>query len=364
MEESKEKYPWLDKNDERKYMTDREILDRYINLDNLWLTDKGKTDLIDLLYEYKDTFSLKDKIGTCPNIEVDMYIMNKIPFFIRLYHGKEEDKNTLDKERKKICYLGILKEGFSAYSSPLMLISRKMMQDKRAVTDFRHLNMQIAKNNLAHPLLKDTFMLLGSSKCEVLSVLDLKDAFHSHSLSGNSKMYCGILLYSGSASYLYQRMLMGLNISPAIWQSYINAILDCLQSRRYCEAIKCHLFKTELQYMGNTIFIKGKRFCVRPLCSRMEAIQKPKPLTTIKGCEGFAVMVNFVCIFCLELQKLLKPIYDLTRKGRQFIWGQEQQTTFNKIKNRLQKSPLLPDKKGRFQLYSNTSKLATGSVLY
>ena len=94
---------------------------------------------------------------------------------------------------KRLCYLGILKEGFSAYSSPGMLISSKMTQDKRVVTDFRHLNMRIAKNNLAYPLLKDTFTLLGSSKCEVLSVLDLKDAFHSLRLTENSKKYCGIL---------------------------------------------------------------------------------------------------------------------------------------------------------------------------
>ena len=53
-------------------------------------------------------------------------------------------------------------EGFSAYSSPVMLISRKLTKDKRVVTDFRHLNMWIAKNNLAYPLLKDTFAMLGS----------------------------------------------------------------------------------------------------------------------------------------------------------------------------------------------------------
>ena len=66
-----------------------------------------------------------------------------------------------------------------AYSSPVMLISRKMTQDKRVVTDFRHLNMHIAKTNLAYPLLKDTFLMLGSSKCKVMSVLDLKGTFHS-----------------------------------------------------------------------------------------------------------------------------------------------------------------------------------------
>ena len=56
-------------------------------------------------------------------------------------------------------------------------------------------------------------------------------------LTDNSKKFCGILPYFGSPSYLYQRMPMRLNISPPIWQSYINAILNCLQSSKYCEAI-------------------------------------------------------------------------------------------------------------------------------
>ena len=89
--------------------------------------------------------------------------MDKSPFFIRPYHVKEEDEALIDKEMKHFCCLGILKEGFSAYSSPVRLISRKFTKDKRVVTDFRHLNVRIAKNNLAYPLLKDTFSVLGSS---------------------------------------------------------------------------------------------------------------------------------------------------------------------------------------------------------
>ena len=130
-----------------------------------------------MIYEYKDAFSLRDEIGTCPNIELDIEIMDRMPFFIRPYHTREEDKRILDKEMKRLCYLGILKEGFSVYSSPVMLISRWVTQDKRVVTDFRHLNTRITKINLAYPLVKDTFMMLGNSKCEVLSVLDLKMLF-------------------------------------------------------------------------------------------------------------------------------------------------------------------------------------------
>ena len=74
--------------------------------------------------------------------------------------------------------------------------------------------------------------------------------------------------------------------------------------------------------MGNTIFIENRIMHVKPLGSRLEAIQNLKPPTTAKSCRSFAGMVNFVSIFYPELQKLLKPIYDLTKKGRHFIWGQ------------------------------------------
>ena len=143
------------------------------------------------------------------------------------------------------------------------------------------------------------------------------------------KRYCGILPYFGSASYLYQRMPMRLNISPSMWQSYINAILDCLQNRKYCEAImddlllftpskrsysdkmkdllkallknglkispkKCQLFRTSLQYMSNEIFIQNKKVCVQPLRNRLEAILKLKPPTTMKGCRWCIFLACFV----------------------------------------------------------------------
>ena len=75
--------------------------------------------------------------------------------------------------------------------------------------------------------------------------------------------------------------------------------------------------------------------CIKPLRNRLEAIQKLQPPTTVKGCRSFVGMVNFLSMFCPELQKLLKPIYDLTRKGRPFALGKEQQDAFEEIKRRL-----------------------------
>ena len=137
-------------------------------------------------------------------------------------------------------------------------------------------------------------------------------------------------------------MSMGLNISPSIWQSYINSILNCLQRKKYCKAImddlllftssreahmnkledllkallknglkispkKCQLFRTSLQYMVNEIFIENKKVCVKPLRSRLEAIQKLQPPKTPKGCRSFAGVVNFLSMFCPDYKNYLNP---------------------------------------------------------
>ena len=118
--------------------------------------------------------------------------------------------------------------------------------------------------------------------------------------------------------------------------------------------------------MRNEIFIESKKVCVKPLRNRLEAIQKLQLPKTPKGCRSFAGVVNFLSMFCPELQKLLKPLYELTRKGRPFHLGKEQQDSLIEIKHRLVKPPVLhmPNKMGRFHLYSDTSKYVTGSALY
>ena len=82
--------------------------------------------------------------------------------------------------------------------------------------------------NLVFPLIRDVFAILGISKCECLSVIDLKDAYHTIKLSENSRPYCGIWPYFGSASYAYQGMPMELGTGLVIWQSYINAIIGSI----------------------------------------------------------------------------------------------------------------------------------------
>ena len=99
-----EKYPWLNPSGDNKYMSDMDILDKYLDLDKSCLTDAEKKQVMDMLCKYKDAFSLRDEIGICPNIEVEIDITDKSPFVIRLYHVKEENKSFIDIEVKRLCY--------------------------------------------------------------------------------------------------------------------------------------------------------------------------------------------------------------------------------------------------------------------
>ena len=75
-----DKYPWLEPDDEWSHMTDRKILDKYINLDNSCLHGEEKGEVMDMLFSYKEAFSLRDEIGTCPNIEGEIDVTDKLAF--------------------------------------------------------------------------------------------------------------------------------------------------------------------------------------------------------------------------------------------------------------------------------------------
>ena len=281
-----------------------------------------------------------------------------------------------------------------------MLVARKGNERKRPVVDFRLLNTRIIRRNTSTPLLRDIFIMLGRAQCEVLSCVDLKEAFHSVPLTPEAKEFCGILPYFGSPHYRYEVLPMGLAISPQIWIDYLENILCGMDNKQDFIAImddllvhglkenhlnrletlfkamikrglklspkKCQLFRNHLVYMGNVFHVDGSTISITPLQSRVEAIQKLQPPVNVQECKSFCGVVNYLSIFCKNLQKLLKPIYDLTKKGRPFLWQEEQQWAFDIIKERMLNPPILhlPKPGGRYILYCDSSRTHTGSSLW
>ena len=392
-------YPWLTEDDPRRHQTDEEILYEKIDLSNSALSRKEKTRLIKMLIKYRDAFSLRDEIGECPNLKADVKVIDDSPFFVRPFPISENDKPFMDDQMERLVSLGILSKNSTSHTSPVMLITRKLTKDKRPVVDFRLLNTRILRRNTSIPLMSDVLSILGNLECEVVSCVDIKDAYHSIRLTEMSKEYCGILPYFGSPIYRYEVLHMGIACAPQIWMDYITLILSELEDKKKYIAImddllihstkadhwklleqllnsmcknglrlspkKCQLFKTNLIYMGNEFTITKRTMTITPLRSRTEAINKIPTPRTPKQCKSFCGVVNYLSLFCPDLQKLLKPIVELTRKGRPFIWGDTQEKAFREVKLRLKNPPVLhlPKADGRFILYSDTSIEGTGSSL-
>ena len=393
-------YPWLDPQDPRRFQTDRELLEQLIDLSDSCLTPLEKEQFYDLLEQYKKALSLRDEIGLAHGMQINLELTDTTPFFIRPFSAKEDMKERIDKEMNKLCILGILRKELSGFSSPAMAIPRKNSDIPRVVADFRYLNTRLPQLNMSFPLVRECIQSIGASQCEVMSVIDLRDAYHTLRLTPNSQQYCGITPYYGSDTYLYQRLPMGLKVSPAIWQAFINKVLgpipnrqrhiaimdDCLVHSKFADHMqdltnlfqslldhglkispkKCQFFRTSLIYMGFKFLIDKGRPSFTPMKDKCDSIRNLEPPKTVKDCRKFCGMVNFLATFLKDLQKYLVPIYNLTKKNTSFKWTPECQKSFDTIKNMLTQPPILrmPDTKGIFRLMSDTSILATGAALY
>ena len=396
-----DKYPWLDPDDPRRNMTDKEILRMKLNLKDSILNKKEKEEFLTKVKEFTDVFSLRDEIGICPFIEVHLKLKDETPFFVRPYPMREEQKKVIQKEMDRLKHLGIIRKGLIGYSSLVVLVKRKNQNLYQVCSDFRILNEKLVKINHTFPLVRDCIEQLGRKKCHYLSTIDLRDAFHTLRLALSSQKYCGITAYYGSPTYHYLHMRMAMSVSPQIWQQFVDLVfqddlIKCKQNfdiimddafiystaeehmddlidlfkvlRKYGLKLsphKCQFFKKKIVYTGLEFQIQEDKICYTPLKDKCDAIQNLESPKTLRQTRAFCGMVNFLSSFLPNFRRLLIPIYDLQKKAKKFKWTEEAKRAFNDIKKLLISPPVLkaPTPDGLFHLESNTSREGVGGTL-
>ena len=150
-----------------------------LNLKDSVLDEKGKEEFLVKVEQFTDVFSLRDEIGTCPSIEVHLKLKDETPFFVRPYPMREEQKKVIQKEMDRLKHLGIICKRLTGYSSPVVLVKWKNQNLYRVCSDFCILNEKLVKINHAFPLVRGCIEQLGRKKCHYLSMIDLRDAFHT-----------------------------------------------------------------------------------------------------------------------------------------------------------------------------------------
>ena len=152
MATAEDPYPWLDKDDPHRNMTEEEIMRQKIPFQNSNLNDAEKERLIEMIMENKEAFSIRDEIGTCPYFEVCLQLRDDKPFFVQPYNVREDHKPIIQKEMDRLERLGIIRKALTGYSSPVLLVKCKQQNLYRVVTDFRVLNERLVRVNHAFPI--------------------------------------------------------------------------------------------------------------------------------------------------------------------------------------------------------------------
>ena len=167
-------------------MTDEEILYKTIDLSKSALDENGKKKLMAMILKHKEAFSLRDEISECPNLEINIDVIDDSPFFVHPFNISEEDKPIMDRQMNRLVSLGILSKNSTSHTTPVMLLTHKLTKDKCPIVDFQLLNTRIRWCNIATPLIKDIYNILGNSCCQIMSCVDIKDAYHSIRLNPRS----------------------------------------------------------------------------------------------------------------------------------------------------------------------------------
>ena len=131
---------------------------------------------------------------------------------------REEQKKVIQKEMDRVEHLGIICKALTGYSSLVVLVKWKNQNLYQVCSDFRILNEKLVKINHTFPLVRDCIEQLGRKKCHYLSMIDLRDAFHT--------LIAKVLRHYTIPTYHYLCMGMGMSVSPQIWQQSVDLVFQ------------------------------------------------------------------------------------------------------------------------------------------
>ena len=313
------------------------------------------------------------------------------PRRIAAYRVPHSKRVQLDKEIEGMLSAGIISPSRSPWSSPILLIP-KSDGNFRVVADFRYVNSKTVKESFPMCDIK-TLLLDINKKSKIFSSIDLKKGFLQVPLAESSKPITAFSTHSGH--YEYNVAPMGLTNSPLTFCRLMSLVLQGLLSdhvliymddilvtsetredhvRRLAEIFqrlhdanltinptKCAFFATSLVFIGHTLTKDG----ILPNKLKVDAIQNfPKPASA-KDVKSFIGLSGFYRAFVRNFSSIAAPLTSLLKKEAKFVWGQEQDQAFAKLKHYLSSPPVLayPDYSMPFELYTDASNVGLGAVL-
>jgi len=346
--------------------------------------------LQEVLEAYKDVFSSKETPVQKSTVPPAHIVTEGPPIRQRQYRiplaKKELVKTCVDEMLRD----GIIRPSDSPWAAPITLVPKKD-GSTRFCADFRRLNLVTRKNSHPLPHIQDIFDQLGGST--IFSTLDLKAGYWQIPMAEDSISKTAFTCHLGL--YEFTRLPFGLTNAPAIFQRAMTKVLSGLigktcmcyiddiviysktpeehakhlqqvlerlrQAGLQLKPSKCKFGLSELELLGFMVSGQG----IRPLPEKVKAIRNLDHPKDVREVRSFLGMVNYYRQAIPGFATLALPLTQLTQARQPFIWGEEQQRSFDRLKEALTTEPILahPDPTRPYVLYTDASQHTVGAIL-
>ena len=362
-----------------------------LGINSLQLAQEDKDQLLELVDDYSDIFSLdQSELG---HTDIVTHTIDtgdhpplhqparQIPFALRA-KVEEMVEDMVDQ--------GVVQPSTSPWASPIVLVT-KNDGSTRFCVDYRRLNSITKKDVYPLPRIDDTFDSLARQQC--FTTLDLAYGYWQVGRDGQSQEKTAFITHSGL--YKFRVMPFGLCNAPATFQRLMEVVLQglvrksCLVylddilviGRTFTEHLnnlvkvfsrlrqaglrlkpsKCCLARTEVVYLGYVVSQGG----VAADTKKVEAVEVYPVPTNLKSLRSFLGLASYYRRFIPNFSSVARPLHILTRKNVQFDWTRECQKAFDTLKKLLMQAPLLayPDFTQPFMLETDASVEGLGAVL-
>ena len=345
-----------------------------------------RKELAEVITQYREVFP--DVPSKTNLIEHDVDVGDSAPIKQHPYRVSPMKKELLDKEVQYMLENDIIEESQSNWSSPCILVP-KHDGGFRFCTDFRKVNDKTKSDSFPIPRIADCIDQIGNAK--FVSTFDMLKGYWQVPLTQRAHEISAFVTPSGL--YQYKVMPFGMKNAPATFQRMVNKLVRDIdgcegyiddvvifsnnwsdhirQIKRFFQIMReakltINLMKSEfgkatVKYLGHIVG-QGQ---VRPLDAKIQTIVKYPIPTSRKELARFLGMAGYYRNFCLNFSEIAAPLTNLLSKKVKFVWTDDCQMAFDKVKLLLQKSPVLksPDYEKPFKLIIDSSDVGTGSVL-
>lgn len=297
-----------------------------------------------------------------------------------------ELKRQLDEQEK----LGFIQHSTSSWGSPTIFVKKRDKNDRLCV-DYRALNAKTIKNKYPLPWINDLFDQLAGAV--VFSKLDLRSGYHQIKIRKEDVPKTAFTTRHGL--YEYTVMSFGLTNAPATFSRLMNSVfmeyldkfvvvylddilvyskskeeheehLRCVlyklrENLLYAKFSKCEFWLPQVTYLGHVISAKG--IAVNP--EIVKTIVDWLPPVNIKEVWSFLGLSSYCRRFVQNFSKIAKPLTDLLKKGKKYLWTPACQASFETLKEKLTSTPVLipPNTSKPFQIFCDASLQGLGVVL-